>query len=108
MSTDNSPRPRRLPYVVRVARARPRLLVSVVLGLALIVLLLPTGISTARVLLIGWNAGIVFYLVLVYWLIAHTHVGAIRSHGAREDEGRFAIFVLTVSAALASLAPSSS
>ena len=66
-------------------------------------MLLPTGIGTARILLTGWNAGIVFYLVLVYWLIAHTHAGAIRAHAAREDEGRIAILVLTVRAALASL-----
>ncbi len=103
MSTDKLPHPRRLPYPVRVARARPRLLISVALGLLLIAVLLPTGIGTARILLIGWNGGIVFYLVLVYWLIAHTHAGAIRAHAAREDEGRIAILVLTVSAALASL-----
>ena len=103
MSTDKIAHARRLPYALRIARARPRLLVSVLLGLVLIALLLPTGIGTARILLIGWNAGIVSYLALVYWLIARTHAGAIRSHAAREDEGRMAILVLTVTASLASL-----
>ena len=53
--------------------------------------------------LVGWNAGVALYLLLVYILIARCNMAQIRDHAAREDEGRVGILVLTVFAALASL-----
>jgi uncharacterized membrane protein len=102
MATPKTSRPRRLPYVLRVIRAHPRLVGAIVLALV-VMALLPSGWTVATRLLVGWDTGVVLYLVLVYGLIARASVEHIRRNAAREDEGRSAILVLTVFAALASL-----
>jgi uncharacterized membrane protein len=95
------PRPR-LPYLLRVMHARPRLMGAIVFGIAVAVLLPSHWLATTRAL-VGWSAGVALYLLLVYVLIARCNTEKIRSHAAREDEGRMGILVLTVFAALASL-----
>jgi uncharacterized membrane protein len=102
MATPKTSRPRRLPYVLRVIRAHPRLAGAIALALV-VMALLPSGWTVATRLLVGWDTGVVLYLVLVYGLIARANVEHIRRNAAREDEGRSAILVLTVFAALASL-----
>jgi uncharacterized membrane protein len=97
-----SPRPPRLPYLLRVMHARPRLMGAIVFGIAVAVLL-PSYWSPTTRSLVGWDAGVAAYLLLVYILIARCDTEKIRSHAAREDEGRMGILVLTVFAALASL-----
>jgi uncharacterized membrane protein len=92
----------RLPYVLRIFHARPRLLGAAVLGIVLI-LVLPAELGMARRLLAGWNAGILIYLVFLYSRFARASARDIREHAASEDEGRVAILVLTVAAALASI-----
>ena len=93
---------RRLPYPLRVVRARPRLAASTVLAIATMAALPSNWLMTTR-FLVGWDVGVAFYLALVYTLIARSNVEHIRGQAARQDEGRFAILVLTVVAALASL-----
>jgi uncharacterized membrane protein len=61
------------------------------------------GVSITRRCLIGWDVGVTLYLALAYWLIARSSIEQIRLQAARTDEGRFALLVLTVIAALASL-----
>jgi uncharacterized membrane protein len=97
------PRQRRLPYLLRVMHARPRLTSAFVLGIT-VALLLPWQWWATTRSLIGWNAGVGLYLVLVYILIARCGTDAIREQAAREDEGRMGILMLTVFAAVASLA----
>ncbi len=95
-------RARRLPYIIRILRAHPRLAGSIVLGLAVMAALPASWRFTTR-LLIGWDSDVALYLVLVYALMARSSVEHIRLHAARADEGRLAILILTVFAALASL-----
>ena len=92
----------RLPYVVRIMRIRPRLSASMLLGVVIIAALPATWRLTTR-LLVGWDLSAVLYLALAYHLMAGAAVGAIRDRAAAEDEGRIAILVFTVVAALASL-----
>src|SRR5437763_1389698 len=104
MTNDDKPTAeRRPPYLIRVILARPRLATSAMLGIAVITLLSSSGMLLSRRLLIGWDVGIALYLVLVYTLMARTGIGEIRAHAADQDEGRLAMLVLTVFAALASL-----
>jgi len=98
----NHPIRTRLPYVLRVLHARPRLLAAAALGIILIPLL-PAGIPLPRRILAGWNVGVMLYLMLLYWRFAGTSASDIRNHAAAEDEGRVAILALTVAAALASI-----
>jgi uncharacterized membrane protein len=102
MATEETRPPRRLPFVLRVILARPRLATSAMLGIAVLALL-PAGMPVTRRLLVGWDAGVALYLVLVYSLMARSQIGEIRVHAARQDEGRLAMLVLTVFAACASL-----
>jgi uncharacterized membrane protein len=93
---------RRLPKVLRVIRARPRLFLAALVALVLIALL-PAGWRVATRMLVGWDAGVAFYLINAFMLLARADVGHIRRRALVQDEGRFVILVLVVSAALASL-----
>jgi uncharacterized membrane protein len=96
---------RRSILPVRVVRARPRLFSS--LGVFVAIAAILSAVTTWRLsprLLIGWNIGIGLYLVLAFHMMAGSDVVSIRRRAAAEDEGQFAMLVLTVLSALASLA----
>lgn len=96
---------RHWPYFIRVMRARPRLFVSAAAGLCVIaVLFAATDWRPATRLLVGWDVGVVLYLVLAFELFARCDAHHIRRRAAVQDDGRFAVLALTVVAALASLA----
>src|SRR5690348_14832965 len=94
----------RLPLVFRVAWARPKLIASVLFGLATTFVLPAEWLGITR-WLVGWDAGVMLYLgVMFFWVAARSEIGHIRLHAANEDEGRLTILILTVSATLVSLA----
>jgi len=93
---------RRLPKILRVIRARPRLFIAAVLAVLLIVVL-PTDWRLSTRVLVGWDAGVAFYLIGAFILVAGADVVRIRRRAAILDEGRIAILVVVVGAALASL-----
>lgn len=95
---------RRLPYPLRIVRARPRLMASIALGIAVMAMCWLDGqLAVSRRFLIAWDAGVALYLVLVFVLMARSSVDEIRLHAASQDEGRLGVLVLTVLAAMASL-----
>jgi len=94
---------RRMPKIIRIAHARPKLVVSILFGTA-IALLLPWEWRWITRALIAWDAGVALYLIIVYWYIARCEVSHIRQRASAEDEGRVAVLILTVTATLASLA----
>src|SRR6185295_17410943 len=96
------PAKRRLPYLLRVVRARPRIFSSAALAIV-VFLLLPPSLRIATRVLVAWDVAVALYLVLLYLLMARSRVSDIRRHAADLDEGRFVILVLTIAAALASL-----
>jgi uncharacterized membrane protein len=90
---------------VRVVRARPRLFSS--LGVFAVIAATLVGLTRwplAPSLLVGWDIGIALYLALAVHMMADSDVPRIRRRASGEDEGKFALLVLTVAAALASLA----
>ena len=95
----------RLPLLLRIVRARPRLFSSAALGISVTVAL---GLSTrwlrATCLLAGWDIGVAVYLVLAIFMMAFSDIESIRRRASEEDDGQFVILVLTVAAALVSLA----
>jgi uncharacterized membrane protein len=93
---------RRLPYLLRLVRSRPRLFNGFAIAL-LVMPMLPSQWRWATRVLVAWDVGIASYLVLVYHLIAGSRVSDIRQRAEIEDEGRLGTLVLTVAAALASL-----
>jgi len=95
-------RPWRRFVLVRVARARPRLLLSIAVGL-IVIAALPGEWRIATRLLVGWDAGVALYLLAAYELIWRSDISGMRRRAAHQDEGAFIILMLTVGAALASL-----
>ena len=96
---------RRPGRLLRIVRMRPRLFISGAIGAVVTVALAVVPQWTfAHRLLIGWDVGAGLYLVLVFHMMARSDVHVIRRRAAREDEGQAAILMLTVAAALASLA----
>jgi uncharacterized membrane protein len=89
---------------VRIIRARPRLFWSAAVGTAVTALLTITDWQRATRLLVGWDVGVTLYLALVAHMMWRSDVDRIRRRATVEDEGQIAILLLTMLAALASLA----
>jgi uncharacterized membrane protein len=98
-----TPHRRRITFPLRLIRTRPRLFISVAIGIICIALL-PGDWRTPTRLLVGWDVGIGIYLGLVYFLIAISEPGQIKRRSKIEDEGRITILVLTAAAAFACIA----
>lgn len=84
-------------------RARPRLFLSGLIGL-LVVAALPSDWKLITRMIIGWDIAIALYLAAALQVMRRADLHHIRRQALLQDEGRFAILVLTVAAALASLA----
>jgi uncharacterized membrane protein len=90
---------------IRQVQVRPRLFIAAALAGA-IMALLPAGVveSLTTRMLIGWNAGVVLYLVLAGVMMARSSHERIRWRANLEDEGQLLILALVIVAAVASLA----
>src|SRR5262249_24844637 len=93
---------RRLPRIVRVMQARPRLFVCAALG-AILIALLPSDWRLATRMLVGWDVGVAIYLVAVFIVMTRADTTNIRRRSVLMDEARITILALTAAAALASL-----
>ena len=102
-SATKSGRARRLPRIVRIVRARPRLFLCAALAL-FIIMLLPGDWRWSTRFLVGWDIGAAVYLAFSFAAMADCDTAHIRRRSALMDEGRIAILVFTASAALATLA----
>ena len=90
------------PLPIRMARLHARLFIAAVVGLAVIALLPGNWWMSTR-LLAGWNVGLTLYLVLVHSVIWRCDVARLRQRAKEQDEGGFAILLLSMAATLASL-----
>ncbi len=89
------------PLIVRFVLARPRLLISCVLGWAT-ALLLPEALAqqTITKAIIGWNVGACLYLLLAARMMFWSTHERMRTRALQQDEGRILVLVLVVTAAL--------
>ncbi|HWN49365.1 MAG TPA: DUF1345 domain-containing protein [Xanthobacteraceae bacterium] len=87
---------------IRIVRARPRLFLAILLGLAVGVFL-PAEWRPATRLLVAWDIALGLYLVLAFRLMTNCDVNRIKRRAAHQDEGRITILVLVVASAMASL-----
>jgi uncharacterized membrane protein len=83
-------------------RARPRLLISAVIGLA-VVLLIPGGLSPTLRTIIGWDCGSVVFLGLAIAMAARATEASMRQRAALEDEARWVFLALVAAAAFFSM-----
>src|SRR5215831_4570955 len=91
----SAPEKRRDPLQrwVRVVRARPRLFLAILLGLA-VVTFLPADWRPATRSLVAWDIALGLYLVLTFRLMTICDVNRIRRRAAYQDEGRITIFAI--------------
>jgi uncharacterized membrane protein len=96
--------PRRPPRIVRIVRTRPRLSISIAVGLvSTAILFAVTDWRVPTKLLTGWDAGLALYLMLAFSLMARSDVHRLKRRAANQDEGNIVILFLVVAAAIASL-----
>jgi uncharacterized membrane protein len=88
-------------FPIRFARLHMRLMISLVVGLSVTLGLSMTDWSMATKLLLGWDIGILLYLMLVHQLMMTCGVDEIRRRAAVDDEGAVALLILTGVSALA-------
>ena len=91
-----------LPRPMRFLRARLRVILAVLLGLA-VGILLPSSLRMVTRLLAGWDAFLALYLTLAFFTIWTTDRTHIRRNAILHDDGRFLILIVTAIAAFASL-----
>src|SRR5438105_8906838 len=94
---------RRLPKPLRIALTHARLFASLVIGVA-IFFAIPTAERLATRILVGWDVVVAVYLVLAFVMVARFDLALVHRRAAIQDEGGRLILVLTVLAAVASLA----
>jgi uncharacterized membrane protein len=101
MGTPAKIKAKRPAYLIRVGKGHKRLFVSIAIGLA-VMLALPVAPVTRA--LIGWDIGVLIYLLAAAVMISRcTTIARMRSNAAAQDEGAGAILILTAAAGMASL-----
>jgi len=96
-------KPSRLPKLVRIAKARPRLLISFAAGLSVFLVLFLTDWRMTTRLLAGWDVCLVLYVTLVLHMAQQSDSARIKRRARLQDEGRLALLVFTAIAAFASI-----
>lgn len=86
---------------VRFLLARPRLITSVVVGIAT-AFLLPPAIAQQTITraIIGWNVGAILYLALALRMMFWSSHERMKARALMQDEGNTIVLVLVVTAAL--------
>jgi uncharacterized membrane protein len=85
-----------------LARTHPRLSAAATLGIA--VGILAPADSIISKILIGWNAGVWTYLILMFWLAARAKAPDVKRIAEIEDENAGLVLFVVCIAAIASLA----
>lgn len=91
-------------FVIRNMLARPRLVISAFIGIA-VVIFLPTNWASHVItrLIVGWNAGAFLYIVLASVMMARSSKEKMQRRACAQDDGKTVILVIVVFAAVASL-----
>lgn len=91
-------------FLLRQIRARPRLISAVTLSfIAYACLPALLAIHTTTRLLVAWNVGVIFYLLLTSIMMVRSSHEHMRARAKMEDEGRWIVMTCTISATLACL-----
>ena len=96
-------RPKSLrPLPIRIAKLHAKLLLAAVIGVV-VSIMAPGHWRVATQLLAGWDVGLAIYLTLTHFMFRRCGIDHIRARAAEQDEGAFAILILTIIATIASL-----
>jgi uncharacterized membrane protein len=90
------------PLPIRIAKLHAKLLAAAAVGI--VVSVLASGHwRMATQLLAGWNVGVAIYLCLTHAMFMRCNIERIRQRASEQDEGAFAILLLTIVATMANL-----
>lgn len=89
--------------LLQQVRIRPRLTISTLVGLAVLPFL-SAALSAPTRALIAWDVGTGLYLLLAWTMMCRGNVDSVRAKAKYQDDGAVVILILTVLAALASVA----
>ncbi|MGN6750576.1 MAG: DUF1345 domain-containing protein [Xanthobacteraceae bacterium] len=104
VSTSGRRSPSELKLLGRLWTLHARLFISAAFGVAIALALVALPLRTTTRILLGWDSGVVLYLVLSYRVAGRASIAEIRQRAAINDDGAIALLVLTIAAAVASLA----
>lgn len=92
------------PLPIRIARLHAYLVISAAFGaIVLIALIAAADWRVTTKLIAAWDAGVALYLALTQKMIWRCDIAHLRRRASEQDEGAFAILLLTIAATLASL-----
>ena len=94
---------KRAGMAVRFVRLHVRLFVAAGVGTALTLALLAVKLHPATRFLIGWDFGVLLYIVLIYSEARRGDIARLKRRAAEEDEGAIVLLLFTFVAALASM-----
>ena len=94
---------RKMSRPARLVYARPRIFISIAVGIVTF-FVLPNSLRLVTRMLIGWDTFIALYLVLVYIMMLRSEHRRLRRNAVLQDDGRYLIPVITVLGAFASIA----
>lgn len=86
---------------VAFVQGRKRLLLAMLLGV-LVGMWLPVAFRPVTRALIGWNAGVVFYLLTVWWMMLRADPRRIRKLAEQQDETAYVVLTVMCIAAVMS------
>jgi uncharacterized membrane protein len=89
--------------MTRLQALHPRLLGSALVA-ALVFMALPSEWTVNSRLLVAWDVGVLCYLAVAWTMAARSSTDMMQRRAAYEDDGAVAVLILTLAAALASLA----
>lgn len=95
---------RKMSRLSRIVYARPRIFISVAVGVAAFFLLPGDSLRLTTRLLISWDIFISLYLVLAYTMMFRCDPTHIRRNAVLQDDGRFLVLLVTALGAFASIA----
>ena len=90
------------PGWLRPVSSRPRLVAAAAVGVA-VGLLLPPSWRAMTSWIIGWDAGVLVFLTLVYWAWNSAEPDHMRRRAALQDEGRSFFLLLILAGVIASV-----
>ena len=91
----------RHPLPIRFVQLHNKLLLAAVIGFA-VSMMLPNSFQTPACILVGWDVGLVIYLLWTYAMMWRAQVEHIRQRAAEDDEGAGFILLLSIAATAAS------
>jgi uncharacterized membrane protein len=94
---------RKMSRPARIVYARPRIFISIAIGVVAFFLLTGSLRLVTR-LLISWDIFVSLYLVLAYIMMFRCGLAHIRRNAVLQDDGRFLILLVTAIGAFASIA----